>query len=75
MINKIKNKSFTITFPKPIYQALENVQKAFEKEGIHVSKSIILVNALDYYIRAILETGEKIEEAKNKAEKGEIKDA
>ena len=74
-INKDKNVMIQITIPKEDAEQLETLKSAFEKNGIKVSKSEILLRALRNYISLIVITGaEAIPEPKQEA-KEEKKDA
>ena len=74
-INKDKNVMIQITIPKEDAEQLETLKSAFEKNGIKVSKSEILLRALRNYISLIVITGaEAIPEPKQEA-KEENKDA
>lgn len=54
MINKKKNVMIQVTFPKEDAEQLETLKNAFNKEGIKVSKSDILVHALREYIKMLV---------------------
>ena len=53
-INKEKNVTIAVTFPKKDAEQLETLKNAFNKNGIRVSKSDILVRALRDYIRILV---------------------
>lgn len=53
-INKDKNVTIAVTFPKQDAEQLETLKNAFNKNGIKVSKSDILVRALRDYIRILV---------------------
>ncbi len=53
-INKQKNVAIQVTFPKEDAEQLETLKTAFNKEGIKVSKSDILVHALREYIKSLV---------------------
>lgn len=53
-INKVKNQNIQVTFPKEDAEHLETIQKAFEDEGIKVSKSQILLVAFRDYVKNII---------------------
>ena len=53
-INKQKNVSLQITFPKEDAQQLTVLQNAFEKNGIKVRKSDILLRAFRDYVRILI---------------------
>ena len=46
-----------VTFPKEDAEQLETLKSAFNKEGIKVSKSDILVHALRQYIQTLVICG------------------
>ena len=75
-INKKKNVTIQVTFPKEDAHNLENLVKAFNKEGIKTSKSDILVHSFKEYLRAIIMSS-KINKAQEKVEEpqGEKHDA
>lgn len=56
-INKEKNVSLQITFPKEEAEQLEVLRKAFDNNGIKVSKSDILRIAFRDYLRILVATG------------------
>lgn len=53
-INKKKNVLIQVTFPKEDAHYLQTLVEAFNKEGIKVSKSDILVHALREYIKQLV---------------------
>lgn len=53
-INKEKNVTIAVTFPKKDAEQLEVLKNAFNKNGIKVSKSDILLRALRDYIRILV---------------------
>ena len=77
MINKEKNVTIQVTFPKEDAENLENLKKAFNKQGIKVSKSDILVKAFNQYLRLLVMAGKSAKEQKDKVEEpqGEKQDA
>ena len=66
-INKEKNVMIQVTFPKEDAEHLETLKKAFNEDGIKVSKSDILVHALREYIKALVWSA-KVEKAEDKVE-------
>ena len=66
-INKEKNVMIQVTFPKEDADHLETLKKAFNEDGIKVSKSDILVHALREYIKALVWSA-KVEKAEDKVE-------
>ena len=76
-INKKKNVMIQVTFPKKDAEQLETLKKAFNNEGIKVSKSDILVKALREYIKMLVYCGAKVKKAEDKVEEpqGEKQDA
>ena len=56
-----------VTFPKEDADHLETLKKAFNEDGIKVSKSDILVHALREYIKALVWSA-KVEKAEDKVE-------
>ena len=68
-INKEKNVMLQITMPKEAHKNLVNLQNAFLKNGIKVSKSEILVKALQEYIRILVLCGRDKEQKKEKEDK------
>lgn len=68
MINKKKNVMLQITFPKDDAKHLETLKNAFEKEGIKVSKSDILLQAFRDYLKIILSLGKASNDEKQKEE-------
>lgn len=76
MINKKKNVMIQVTFPKEDAEQLETLKNAFNKEGIKVSKSDILVHALREYIKMlVLSAGLKKAEDKVEEPQGEKENA
>ena len=67
-INKERNVAVQVTFPKEDAEQLDRLQKAFQHEGIKVSKSEILVSALRNYIKMLVICGSDNEEQEDKAE-------
>lgn len=63
-INKEKNVSLQITFPKEDAQQLGVLQYAFEKNGIKVSKSDILLRAFRDYVRILVLSNSKPQRTK-----------
>lgn len=76
-INKKKNVMIQVTFPKQDAEQLETLKNAFNKEGIKVSKSDILVKALREYIKMLVYCGARGKKAEDKVEEpqGEKQDA
>ena len=68
-INKQKNVCIQITIPKEDHAELVKLHNAFNKNGIKVSKSEILVNALHQYIRILVACGLSKEQQKAKEDK------
>ncbi|MBO7733483.1 MAG: hypothetical protein J6S67_13040 [Methanobrevibacter sp.] len=56
-INKEKNVTLQVTFPKKLAEDLEKLKTAFNNEGIRVSKSDILVRAFKDYLTIVLVSG------------------
>ena len=77
MINKEKNVMIQVTFPKEDAEQLETLKEAFNKEGIKVSKSDILVHALRQYIQTLVICGSVETKHEDKVEEpqGEKQDA
>ena len=75
-INKERNVSVQVTFPKEDATNLDNLCKAFNKEGVRCTKSDILLKSFREYLRAIL-LSSKINKAQEKVEEpqGEKQDA
>ena len=67
-INKEKNVTIQVTFPKEDAEQLETLKKAFNNNGIKVSKSDILVRALRDYIRILVLTSGQPKEQEDKVE-------
>ena len=76
-INKERNVSVQVTFPKEDAEQLSRLQKAFQKEGIKVTKSDILVGALRNYIKLLVVCGSDKEQEDKEVEnpQGGNKDA
>lgn len=72
-INKKKNVTIQVTFPKEDAEQLEALKEAFNKEDIKVSKSNILVKSFREYLKMIVVIGTINE--KQEANKEEKKDA
>ena len=78
MINKEKNVSIMVTFPKEDAEQLETLKKAFHNNGIKVSKSDILIKAFREYLKMLVWAGAHTQqEQKDKVEEpqGGKKDA
>ena len=76
MINKEKNVTIQVTFLKEDAEQLETLKKAFNNNGIKVSKSDILVRAFRDYLRLlVMSTAQPIEQDKVEEPQGENKDA
>ena len=75
-INKEKNVAVQVTFPKDDASNLEELVKAFNKEGVKCTKSDVLLHSFREYLRAIL-LSSKIDKAQEKVEEpqGEKQDA
>ena len=63
-INKNKNVSIQITFPKEDAHQLTQLQNAFEKNGIKVRKSDILLRAFRDYVRILVLSNAKPQKTK-----------
>ena len=78
-INKKKNVMIQVTFPKRDAEQLDVMQKAFENNGIKVTKSDILLRAFRDYLRILVltSTQPKQEKHEEKVEEpqGDKKDA
>lgn len=72
-INKEKNVTIQVTFPKEDAEQLEALKEAFNKEDIKVSKSDILVKSFREYLKMIVAVG--LINEKQEANKEEKKDA
>ena len=68
-INKEKNVMLQITMPKEAHKNLVNLHNAFLKNDIKVSKSEILVKALQEYIKILVLCGSEKEQKKAKEDK------
>lgn len=68
MINKDKNVIIQITLPKTTAMHLETLVKAFNDEGIHVTKSQVVNKALSEYIKMIVYAGQSAPAKKQKQE-------
>lgn len=53
-INKEKNVTLAVTFPKEDAEQLETLKNAFHANGLKVSKSDILVRAFRDYLRILI---------------------
>ena len=75
-INKKKNVTIQVTFPKEDAEHLQTMMKAFNEEGVKCTKSDILLQAFREYLRAIV-ISSKINKAQDKVEEpqGEKEDA
>ena len=66
-INKQKNKSIQITFPKEWLDVLDRYQKELESKGIVCSRSrILLVAFVEHFTNHL----NRVEESKKKGDKG-----
>ena len=70
-INKERNVLIQVTFPKEDAEQLNTLQKAFEQNGIKVTKSVILVQAFRDYLKILVACGTQ----QDKHDKEEEKDA
>lgn len=68
-INKNKNDLIQVTFPKEDAQHLQTLKDAYEKEGIKVTKSQILLHAFREYIKLLIMAGTTKEDKEAKEEK------
>ena len=75
MINKEKNVTLQITMSKEDASQLETLRLAFAENGIKVSKSEILTQALHQYIKILVMCGAPKEHEKEEEPQGEKKDA
>lgn len=73
-INKERNVLIQVTFPKDDAGQLETLRLAFAENGIKVSKSEILLQALRQYIKILVMCG-TTKEHKEEEPQGEKKDA
>ena len=75
-INKKKNVSIQVTFPKEDATNLNNLVQAFNENEIRCTKSDVLLKSFREYLRAIL-LSSKINKAQEKVEEpqGEKQDA
>lgn len=75
-INKKKNVSVQVTFPKEDAENLKNLVQAYNENGIRCTKSDVLLKSFQEYLRAIL-LSSKINKAQEKVEEpqGEKHDA
>lgn len=75
-INKKKNVSVQVTFPKEDAENLENLVQAYNENGIRCTKSDVLLQSFREYLKAIL-LSSKINKAQEKVEEpqGEKQDA
>ena len=75
-INKKKNVSVQVTFPKEDAENLENLVQAYNENGIRCTKSDVLLQSFREYLKAIL-LSFKINKAQEKVEEpqGEKQDA
>lgn len=67
-INKERNVVIQVTFPKEDAKHLETLKEAFNKEGIKVSKSDILLKAFQDYLSIVLIAGSTKQSTKNEVE-------
>ena len=77
MINKEKNVTLQVTFPKEDAEQLETMKVAYHNNGIKCTKSDILVQAFREYVNLIVLASAELKQRKEKAEepKEETKDA
>lgn len=73
-INKERNVLIQVTFPKDDASQLETLRLAFAEQGIKVSKSEILLQALRQYIKILVMCGTS-KKHKEEEPQGEKKDA
>ena len=66
-INKKKNVSVQVTFPKEDAENLNNLVQAYNENGIRCSKSDVLLQSFKEYLKAIL-LSSKINKAQEKVE-------
>ena len=75
-INKKKNVSVQVTFPKEDAENLKNLVQVYNENGIRCTKSDVLLQSFREYLKAIL-LSSKINKAQEKVEEpqGEKQDA
>lgn len=73
-INKKKNVTIQVTFPKKDAKHLQTMMNAFNKDGVKCSKSDILLHAFREYLNAII-ISSKISKHKVEEPQGEKQDA
>ena len=76
-INKKKNVTIQVTFPKEDAHNLQTLVNAFNKEGIQCSKSKVLLKSFREYLGAIILSSKIKNKQKDKVEEpqGEKQDA
>lgn len=76
-INKKKNVTIQVTFPKEDAKNLNSLVQAFNAEGIPCSKSRVLLQSFREYLRAIILSSKINKKQKEKEEEpqGEKQDA
>ena len=73
-INKERNVLIQVTFPKEDAEQLNTLQKAFEQNGIKVTKSVILVQAFRDYLKILVACGTQQDKHEEEEPQGEKKD-
>lgn len=76
-INKKKNVMIQVTFPKKDAEQLDVMQKAFENNGVKITKSDILLRAFRDYLRIMVMCAQNKEKQSKEVEEpqGDKKDA
>ena len=76
-INKKKNVMIQVTFPKKDAEQLDVMQKAFENNGVKITKSDILLRAFRDYLRIMVMCAQNKEKQSKQVEEpqGDKKDA
>lgn len=75
-INKDKNVTIQITFPKKNAKQLDTLVEAYNKEGIPATRSKVLLKALQEYIKVLVAVASINKKAKKVEEpQGDKKDA
>ena len=70
-----KNRLLQITLPKKDLEQLETIVKAFNEEGVKVTKSDIMLTALRGYVKLLVAHGLTHKQLKAEEPLGEKKDA
>lgn len=74
-INKDKNMTLQVTFPKEDAEQLDTLVKAYIQNGFQATRSKVLVQAFRTYLKLLVQAGNIKEHKEEEEPQGEKKDA